>query len=130
MYKKLLPILLFFIFISCGNNEIPDTANTLTSPGWPMIFEGIALIDGKEIPAGIQIYARLGNHRSLIAKTEPGVYRNIVIGAKKDSDYGEIITFHIGSPDSNSVQAKEKYKMLKSNEPVSMKLDLNFPRLP
>ena len=131
MYKKLFLIPLLFILISCGNNDLPATTeNTLTTPGWPMVFQGIALVNGKDIPAGIQIYAKLGNHRSLIAETESGMYWNIVIGSKKDSDYGEFITFHLGSPDSNSVQAKEKYKMLKSNEPVRIKLDLDFPKLP
>ena len=55
---------------------------------------------------------------------------NVVIGAKKNSDYGKFITFHIGSPDTKSVQAKEKYKMLESDTPISIKFDLNFPELP
>ena len=132
MYKKiLLTLILILIFSSCSNEEIPITSgNTLSTPGWPVIFQGFAKINGKDIPAGIQIFAKLREHRSLIAETESGTYKNVVIGAEKDSDYGEFITFHIGSPDSNSVKSKEKYKMLKSSEPTIIRLDLNFPKLP
>ena len=94
------------------------------------IFQGFARVDGNDIPAGVPIYAKLGDHRSLIAETQSGTYMNVVIGAKKNSDYGKFITFHIGSPDTKSVQAKEKYKMLESDTPISIKFDLNFPELP
>ena len=132
MYKKiLLTSILILTFISCSNEEISITSgNTLSTPGWPVIFQGFAKVNGEDIPAGIQIFAKLGDHRSLIAETESGIYKNVVIGAEKDSDYGEFITFHIGSPDSKSTNAKEKYKMLKSSEPTMIKLDLNFPTLP
>jgi hypothetical protein len=132
MYKKiLLTSILILIFSACTNEEIPITSeNNLSAPGWPVIFQGFAKVNGKDIPAGIQIFAKLGDHRSLIAETETGTYQNVVIGAEKDSDYGKFITFHIGSPDSKSIKSKEKYKMLKSGEPIMIRLDLNFPRLP
>jgi|TARA_B100002003_G_C14012689_1_gene488596 hypothetical protein len=132
MYKKiLLTSILILVFSSCTNEEIPITSgNTLSPPGWPVIFQGSAKVNGKDIPAGIQIFAKLGDHRSLIAETESGTYKNIVIGAEKNSDFGEFITFHIGSPDNKSVKSKEKYKMLKSSEPTTIRLDLNFPKLP
>tara|TARA_B110000014_G_C20046499_1_gene544199 strand:- start:419 stop:817 length:399 start_codon:yes stop_codon:yes gene_type:complete len=132
MYKKiLLTSILILIFSACTNEEIPITSgNDLSTPGWPVIFQGFAKVNGKDIPAGIQIFAKLGDHRSLIAETESGTYKNVVIGAEKDSDYGKFITFHIGSPNSKSIKSKEKYKMLKSGEPIIIRLDLNFPRLP
>ena len=132
MYKKiLLTSILILIFSSCSNEEIPVTSgNNLSAPGWPVIFQGFAKVNGKDIPAGIQIFAKLGDHRSLIAETDSGTYQNVVIGAEKDSDYGKFITFHIGSPDSKSIKSKEKYKMLKSGEPIMIRLDLNFPKLP
>ena len=132
MYKKnLLTSILILIFSSCSNEEIPVTSgNNLSAPGWPVIFQGFAKVNGKDIPAGIQIFAKLGDHISLIAETDSGTYQNVVIGAEKDSDYGKFITFHIGSPDSKSIKSKEKYKMLKSGEPIMIKLDLNFPKLP
>jgi len=133
MYKKILLISAFILItISCNNNEnsIQNTGEELSPPGWPVIFQGFARINGNDIPAGIPIYAKLGDHRSLIAETQSGTYMNVVIGAKKDSDYGKFITFHIGSPDKKSIQAKEKYKMIESDKPIPINLDLNFPKLP
>ena len=133
MYKKiLLTSILFLISLSCSDNQDNSQTieNELSKPGWPVIFQGFARVDGNDIPAGVPIYAKLGDHRSLIAETQSGTYMNVVIGAKKNSDYGKLITFHIGSPDTKSVQAKEKYQMLESDTPISIKFDLNFPELP
>ena len=51
MYKKiLLTSILILIFSSCSNEEIPITSgNTLSPPGWPVIFQGLAKVNGKDI---------------------------------------------------------------------------------
>ncbi len=67
MYKKiLLTSILFLISLSCSDNQDNSQTieNELSKPGWPVIFQGFARVDGNDVPAGVPIYAKLGDHRS------------------------------------------------------------------
>jgi len=99
-------------------------------PAWPYVFQGDAAVGGRPVPAGTPIFARLGSARSQVAATFEGRYLNIIVGPAAVEDMGRKITFHLGSPDGTSVQAKETFDFEPLPEITNFEFDLSFPRLP
>ena len=120
---------------ACGGVESEPTAEPAKLPpggpvSWPYIFSGLATVEGNPVPAGIPIFARLGTARSPVTKTLEGNYLNVVIGPQTEEDINAHISFHLGSPDGDSVKSEQSVKFKIPAGPENHKLDLDFARLP
>lgn len=123
--------------MACGSNGDSSTPGDLPlcSPGQPLsfpyIFAGEFTVNGEPGPAEMPIFARLGDCRGPYNNTpREGQYTNISISPETTSDDGGEITFHLGAPDGNTVQAEQTYTFNTSAQPQLLTLDLDFPRLP
>ena len=72
----------------------------------------------------------MGSGRSQVAETLEGRYLNIIVGPTTVEDLDSKITFHLGDPDGEDVQAKETFDFESLPQMTNNELDLSFPRLP
>lgn len=116
----------------------PETEATATReppsgppPSMPYIFEGNFTVDGEPGPAGLSIFARIGDAHSFPpAKTLDGRYNNIIVGPVYTSDLEHDVTFHLGELDGDSVQAEETFPFEPVGSIANFEFDLSFPSLP
>ena len=123
---------------ACGSGADPTSVPTAQTspptgfpPSFPYIFEGNFTVAGQPGPAGVQVFARIGDARSQpAAAPRPGYYNNIVVGPLKTEDIDKPITFHLGDPDGASVQANETHPFNVVGRPTNFEFDLSFSSLP
>ena len=98
---------------------------------FPYIFKGNFTVAGQPGPQGVPMFARLGSTHGIVNDTiRVGEYTNIIIAPERSEDAGGMITFHLGDPDGDSVQADQTLRFNLLGEPQLATLNLSFPRLP
>ncbi len=127
--------LVALIAVSCSSGD-PEPTATPDGPGdvplfFPYVFSGNFTVAGEPGPEGIPMFARLGDGRGPFNNTiRAGEYINISIAPVSADAIGGEITFFLGHPDGDSVQAEETYVYNRIAQPQFIDLDLSFPRLP
>ncbi len=100
-------------------------------PPVPIIVEGKFTVDGEPAPADQTIYAEFIHGGSLRSTTFAGEYVQVILGpvSVDDIEHG-VITFYLGTRDSDHVKAEETWEWDPVSKPTNQVLDLTFSRLP
>ncbi len=100
-------------------------------PPFPIIFEGKFTVDGEPGPADQTIYAEFIHGGSPRSTTFAGEYVQVILGpvSVDDIEHG-VITFYLGTRDSDHVKAEETWEWVQVSKPTNQVLDLTFSRLP
>ena len=129
-------VLSVFAMAACNNKdpepvcEAPVVSSSALPISFPYIFSGKFTVDGEPGPAGIPMFACVGNQRGLFNDTKAGEYTNVSIAAQVLEGSDNKITFHLGHPDGATVQATETSVFNVLSQPQFETLDLSFPKLP
>ena len=117
---------------ACGDKTAPTAAPTPPAgpPSAPYIFSGVFTVAGTPGPAGISVYAQIGNARSPLAATGEGAYRNVILGPANPEDQKGDIKFYLLKQGAGTVQAAETYPFQFLAQPRSVDLSLTFASLP
>jgi hypothetical protein len=119
---------LALLALACGGKTTSTAAPT--PPSAPYIFSGNFTVAGAPGPAGITIYAQIGNARSPLAATGEGTYRNVILGPANPEDQKGEIKFYLSKQGAGTVQAAETYPFQFLSQPRSVDLSLTFASLP
>jgi hypothetical protein len=121
------------LLTACGSSDPEPTATTSVGPiSFPYVFEGNFTVAGQPGPAGTPIFTMLNGAQSgsVNEAVREGEYTNVIAGANKPEDVGKTITFHIGDPEGENVQAEQTVEFHATGELQRVRLDLTFPELP
>jgi hypothetical protein len=121
------------LLTACGSSGPEPTPTTSFGPiSFPYVFEGNFTVAGQPGPVGVKMFTMLNGQQSgsVNETVREGQYRNVLAGANKPEDIGKTITFHIGDPDGEHVQAEQTVPFHATGELQRVQLDLTFPELP
>ncbi len=118
---------------ACGGAAATATPALTAIPGppaFPLIFSGKFTVGGKPGPAGLPIFARIGDARSPLTNTGSGTYNNIILGPSDPASQSGKVEFFLGNLDGITVRASQTYRFQVKSQPTNVTLDLNFSELP
>ncbi len=97
-------------------------------PPAPVIYQGLALVAGAPAPAGLQVFARVGDWQSPKRPVESGSYNLLIVGPG-EAYANQQIAFYLTNGFAE-VKATEAETFRVSGFPEIKQLDLHFSALP
>ena len=94
-------------------------------PPFPILYGGMATVDGEPLPEGTRVTARVGDYETWTTVEKNGTYRNLLLGPPNRDYYTVPVTFH-----AMGLTAVERDVFLRTGAPLfkSTGFDLHFLR--
>ena len=119
------------LLAACGSDDPTATPDRSAIISFPYLFEGTFTVAGEPGPAGLKMFTMLnGEQAGNFNETGEGTFTNITASPNKPGDLGKTITFHIGDPEGEYVQADQTMAFHAVSELQRLQIDLTFPELP